>query len=338
MPIISKIFLRVYDDLVELKLWLLAALLLSYLGISYILFYLAGEQHLVQDFISFSYFAITTASTVGYGDLSPQTAAGRLIATIWFMPGALIIFTAFLGKVTSDIIRGVRRMADGLGDFAHLNNSVVLIGYQEEHSIAMINDLIASGVNTSAIIMMAREGDISLPKGVRYIRSERLDALQELTRAGVHQASMVIVYCKSDGESFNSCLAVRELNQSVHVAAYFGDQDTARRARQLAQVEAVVSNASSTLIRAAQDPGASQVLHALSSFSCNATIFSLKITRANTPINEIEAHLNAVDASLLAIGDASDKEQLCFRPFPQSLSTNHIVYYVAHSRVKTDRI
>ena len=33
----------------------------------------------------FWYFYVTTATTVGYGDYSPATAAGRLITVLWIM-------------------------------------------------------------------------------------------------------------------------------------------------------------------------------------------------------------------------------------------------------------
>ncbi len=41
------------------------------------------------------YFSVVTLATVGYGDLTPHTPAGKLIATIYIF-GGVGIFTAFV--------------------------------------------------------------------------------------------------------------------------------------------------------------------------------------------------------------------------------------------------
>ena len=54
---------------------LLAVLLLHMLA-SWCLLALAGEDKL-SDWHAFLYFYVTTATTIGYGDLSPGSTAGR---------------------------------------------------------------------------------------------------------------------------------------------------------------------------------------------------------------------------------------------------------------------
>lgn len=49
---------------------------------------LLGEQHLIAA-ATFIYFYLTTTLTVGYGDLLPQTSAGRIFVATWIMLGAL---------------------------------------------------------------------------------------------------------------------------------------------------------------------------------------------------------------------------------------------------------
>ena len=88
MPILQLIISRLYQHVLELKLWLLATLICAYMVISWILFFLAGETGLTGNPLTFIYFAATTASTVGYGDLSPSTEAGRMVAAFWFFPFA----------------------------------------------------------------------------------------------------------------------------------------------------------------------------------------------------------------------------------------------------------
>ena len=62
----------------------------------------------------FWYFYITTATTVGYGDYSPTTEAGRLITVLWIMPGGIALFTTVIAKVIQFISNRWRKGMRGL--------------------------------------------------------------------------------------------------------------------------------------------------------------------------------------------------------------------------------
>ncbi|WP_310620344.1 potassium channel family protein [Flexibacterium corallicola] len=321
--------------MVQVRGWTLFALVLGYLVLSWFLFYISGEQALTSNLIDYLYFAATTASTVGYGDMSPVTTNGKLVAAIWFFPGALLVFTAMLSKITSKIVQGVRLMVDGHGNFERVNAATVIIGYHPEKTEVMINDLLAGQASPGAIILLANRTGIPVPDGVRYVRAERLDTIATLKRAGVTNASKVLIYTDEDAQTFNICLAIRELNPDVHVAAYFDDRDTARRASHLAHIEAVVSRATESLVRAAQDPGSSRVLMALSSATLNSTIYSKKIEGSNAvPLPAIELALNKLDTTLLAVSKAETSD-ICFRPFPEEMPHGSVLYYVAEKRINS---
>jgi voltage-gated potassium channel len=338
VPLLQPIISRLYQHVLELKLWLLGSLICGYLAISWILFLLAGEVGLTDNPLTFIYFAATTASTVGYGDLSPETEAGRMVAAFWFFPGALLIFSAVLGRLTGMLVEGVRRMADGNGNYERVQNATVIVGYHPDKTPLIVKNLIAGNDGDDKIILLTISSNVEVPEGVRLIRAERLDALQSLRRAAVTGAQKVLVYASTDAETFNACLAIRELNETVHIAAYFEDRDTARRAGKLAKIESVISNASEALVRAAQDPGSGQILMALSTAGFGATIYSATVEAdVATGTAALDQALRNSESTLIAISQPEEDDFL-FRPFSEALKPGGVIYYLSTKRLSAIEI
>lgn len=336
MPIISKLLSRFYRELLELKFWLVAVFATVFFVLSWLFFKAAGETEITQSLSNYIYFAATTASTVGYGDMSPQTQAGRMVSAFWFFPGSLLIFSAVLGRLAGGAVERIRRMADGLGSYETLQGATVIVGYNRNHTPVMIENLVAGQDGDDDIVLLTKNTEGELPEGVKLVRSERLDAISSLRRAGVVNAEKVMVYASSDAETFNTCLAIRELSESVHIAAFFEDRDTARRATRLAGLEAIVSNASEALVRAAQDPGAGQILMALSAANVGATIYSAKVS-AQVPTSKLREALDASNGTLIAVSQTSEQEY-AFAPFPDMLQSDGIFYYLCSERLTAQKI
>lgn len=322
--------------MLELKVWLLVLFFLVFFLISWGLFWLAGETDLTGNIVTFIYFAATTASTVGYGDFSPQTQAGRLVAAFWFFPGALLIFSAALGRLAGGMIERIRRMADGYGNYEKVKGATVIVGYQRDQTPLIVENLIAGQDGDDKIILLTKDAEPEIPDGIYLVRSDRLDALNSLRRAAIPYAEKALVHTGSDAETFNTCIAIRELNETLHVAAFFEDRDTARRAEKIARVETVVSNASEALVRAAQDPGAGQILMALAAANVGATIYSAKVG-SEVGTADLNAAITQCDATLIAISQPENPDY-AFRPFPERLSAQGTFYYLAAHRLSAERV
>ncbi|AUQ52750.1 potassium channel family protein [Phaeobacter inhibens] len=336
MPILYRLLVKFYREFLELKWWLLCLAGLAFFAISWLLFHVAGEEELTSNFSVYVYFAATTASTVGYGDYSPQTEAGRLVAALWFFPGSLLIFSAALGWLAGSMVERIRRMADGYGNYENMKGATVIVGYNRDHTHLMIENLIAGQDGDDKIVLLTKSSEAELAEGVYLVKAERLDALASLKRAAIRQANKVLVYAGSDAETFNTCLAIRELNETLHIAAFFDDRDTARRAAQIAGLEAIVSNASEALVRAAQDPGAGNILMALSAANVGATIYSAAVG-GTVSITALTAALANNDASLIALSGPGDSDYR-FLPFPEHLHVGGSFYYLCSARLTAKQI
>jgi voltage-gated potassium channel len=64
-----------------------------------------GHNQLVQNFFDAFYFIVTTMAAVGYGDISPQTMGGRIVAMITMVMGTGIYatFTAVLATALIEL-------------------------------------------------------------------------------------------------------------------------------------------------------------------------------------------------------------------------------------------
>lgn len=77
-----------------------------------VMFVLEGPEHGFATIPTGMYWAITTMATVGYGDLVPQTPAGRLVASALVLIGYSIIAVP-TGIYTSELVNSLRAGAAG---------------------------------------------------------------------------------------------------------------------------------------------------------------------------------------------------------------------------------
>lgn len=333
MPILTILIRRLMSAVVHVRPWVLLSALGTYLGITWTLLVLANETSLVESFITFLYFTATVASTIGFGDYSPKTDAGKLIAVLWLFPCSLLIYSMLLAKLSAAMFQRLHNVMTGLGDYTYLKDAAIIIGYQEGRTRRMIAELVAGRDGDHNIVLVSKQERIRIPDDVRFVRTDRLDDVESLRRAGVANAAKILVHAETDAETFNACLAVREITQQTHVAAYFHDHDTARRAERLANVEAVVSNSAEMLVRAAQDPGAGKVLLALASAGIDSAVYADTVSEADVDTTKVITAMCERNATVIAIKGDAEGDPFRFRPFPDILRPGATVYYIAETRL-----
>lgn len=274
---VARFLQRLFRDVVELRWSVLSLILAGHLAISVLALALAGESDLLANPVTILYFYATTATTVGYGDLSPATAAGRLVVVLWVFPGSIALFTTVIAKGIAAVTDVLRKRMNGYGDFSALSGAVVLVGYHPARTQRMVEQIRHGGF-AGEIVLISRRQPEDLDADVHFVRTETLTDRASLVRAAVERADRVIVYADRDDETLAATLAVDALNPRVHIVAHMTDPEQGDLLSRHTDAEVIVSPTVDMVVRAAQDPGASRLLGALVSSTESETLYSLTVT------------------------------------------------------------
>lgn len=336
-PLITQMIWRLYANITDLKWPVFWSMFVFHALVTWAGFTLTNEDHLT-DPINFVYYYMTTASTIGYGDLSPQSPPGRLFAAFWLFPGALILFTTFLAKLTSTATTTWRKRMDGFGDYSDVVGATIMVGYHPVRTKRMIAEIFAGESDYHKLILVSRF-DVNIDKDkVLFVKAEKLSDKNDLIRAGVLNAKKVIVYADEDDVTLAASMAVSALNPNCHLVAYFSDESNAELLRAHTNASCVVSQSVEMVVREMQDPGAAQVLTDLSSARTNVTVFSIDLPSDFViSFENLAQSLRGKHATLLGVKCKQTNKPL-FNLSPAELMNGYTVFYIAEDRMNISDI
>lgn len=330
---------RLYLDVAEMRWRALASMLLAHSGASWAALAWVGETALTPP-ATFVYFYMTTATTVGYGDLSPESDGGRLLTAFFVYPGAIALFAASIGKAVAVVSEAWRRTMDGRGDFSKLTDATVIIGHHPTRTPRMIAEVQAGRDGDRPLVLMARQRVTLDDSRVSYIHADSLTDEAELTRAAVVRAARVIVYADDDEETLAAALAVAALNPRAHLVAFFKEQQAATLLGKHTRAECVVSPSVELVVRAVQDPGASQVMRALASATESATIYSLRLPdNVTVTFGAAFLHFRNRHGAIVVAALTGDGETPVLNPAPDfPLPGGAMIYFISDRRLPAQAV
>jgi voltage-gated potassium channel len=181
-----------------------------------------------------------------------------------------------------------------------VSDHVVLVGYDAERTPRMIAELVADDPTRDVVLVASQELDVDSPTH-RYVRAASLTAPADLRRAGIAEASRVIVYAGSDAETLATTLAVTALNDRGHVVCFLQDGDTARLLRaHCPTVEIVMTPTVELMVKALSDPGSTRLLAQLTSHTDEGATLYVIAADAEGSFDEVGARLRGAGAVLIA--------------------------------------
>jgi voltage-gated potassium channel len=322
---------------------LVVALLAHMLG-AWALLAAAGEAKLLG-VDAFPYWYMTTATTIGYGDLSPATTAGRYIVAFFVMPGAVALFASVLGKGSATLLNFWRRHQMGRMGYADMRGHTVLVGWRGRESARLVQLLLSDTHTDDEGIVLVAEGvaENPSPDRIRFVAVESYAEFEGYKRAALMQAARVIVHCGSDDQTLAAVFAVMAqlpAEPRPHVVAHFDGDTAARLVRShYPCVECTRPLHVDVIARAAQDAGSSLVATQWLTAG-GATQFSLPLPEAGGPREARRIAEAFRDQAALWIGYRApgDDEPVLNPREHDRVPAGSLLYYLADARIDPARL
>ncbi|WP_434988120.1 potassium channel family protein [Xanthomonas melonis] len=341
MIIVGRLF-RVLRRHVRRVSWGVVALaLLAHMGLSWALLLLAGEHKLVG-LDAFPYYYMTTATTIGYGDLSPGSAAGRYIAAFVLMPGAVALFATVLAKTSAVLITFWRRHYMGKMAYDALRGHTILIGWQGAASARLLELLLSDTATDDEGVVLIAEGiaENPMPDHMRFVAAESYTHTEVYPRAGIAGAARVIVNPPSDDQTLAAVFALMAHAPAAHVVAHFDSASAAQLVNHhYPAIECTRPMTAEILARAAQDPGSAAITAELLSVDDGPTQFSLTVPDQQAVLDYSRLAGEFGQRGALLLGLRAPGGAVRLNPPPRTtVPGGAMLYYLAEQRIAADAI
>ena len=186
------------------------------------------------------YFTLVTGSTVGYGDVTPQTEVARLFGVSVLLL-SVSSFAVALGVLLTPAIEA--RLAKTLGRMTEaqldlLEDHVIVLGYGE-----LTEPILEELAGRDFVVVTDDEAAVRRLTD-RDVTALAADPSDEETqrRVGIERARAVIAATQSDADDALAVLTARQLNPEVHVAAAATERENVNKLKR-AGADTVISPA-----------------------------------------------------------------------------------------------
>lgn len=174
------------------------------------------------------WWTLTTMSTVGYGDYSPQTIDGRIFAMLLYVFG-IGLLGVVIGKVLEFFTIMRKQREAGLLDFKGTGH-IIIIGWSPKSALA-VRDIFSKHPKAHIVLVDQLEMTPIERDHVVYVKGQ--PALDEtLLRANIKDAKAVLIFADesihdstlADGKTLLITTSVERLNREAHSTAEIMDR------------------------------------------------------------------------------------------------------------------
>ncbi len=202
------------------------------------------------------YWAITTATTVGYGDVTPKNASGRFVASVVMLTTIPLLAGAFATITGSAVANGVRRLLEMGAKFPE--GSYLLVLGMHPAVPVVVEELEHAG---DAVVLIADVDPATVPRHAHFIRGDPTSE-EVLARGKPEGAARILIAPDDDGDTLVTAVLVHQEAPDVPVTALVGSRRlvTALNDLGVAQVLSPDDLTGHTIAKGMEAPHSAQLL------------------------------------------------------------------------------
>lgn len=195
------------------------------LAVSYVAFSL--EPQTFQSYLTAIYWVLTTLATVGFGDYSPVTDAGKIFTIGLYITGIGLI-SVMIGKVIESVNRIENLKVGGKMTFKGKDH-IILIGWSDKSKLA-VQEILKSDEKIDIVLIDELEKIPIIEERLFYVRGDAAEE-ETLLQANLPKAKGVIIFADQiiqgnhavknpsfiDGKTLLIATAITSIEKKVHV-------------------------------------------------------------------------------------------------------------------------
>lgn len=312
----------------------------AYVASCYLLLNIAGESEIVAP-ENFFYWLVVTASTVGYGDFSPATAAGKLAVSVWVIPLGLSLFAMVITRAGFAISEFAHRGKKGLRMINHENHTVI-IGWNGARTLRLIELLLSKTNGSAAEIVLCVEADIEnpMPGRIEFVRVESIAHAETMQRAALDRAACIIIDNPLDDVTLTTALYCDKVSPNSHKTAYFQDETVGELLRaHCPNIECIPSVAVELLAKSSLDPGSARLHRQLLDSTYGMTQYSVQYRgEASLPVAGLfDRFKHELAATLIGVRRAGEQKIDINPGLDERVVKGDTLYYISAERLDEKR-
>jgi voltage-gated potassium channel len=185
----------------------------------------SGFRPPIHDVVDAVYFAVVTMSTVGYGDVTPQTAEARLFTVSLILLGLAVFATSLTAVIGPMIDSRMKKLLQPKRKKMKRTAHIIVTG-SGPLARSALKALTARGLHATAIWLASRPEETDPPEDLIVGDGSDTDVLHS---ANVEQARAVLALSEDDAFNAFVVLAAKEMNPQVRTVVAVSSGGNARR-------------------------------------------------------------------------------------------------------------
>ena len=227
------------------------------------------------------WYTLVTITTVGYGDITPESVLGRVAAMVLLIAG-VAIFGALSGKFASFLFDRQQKRDKGLLNMAKMKNHFLICGWKPnfERILSGILEANPEVTNEKVVILNnAEQGEIdriksdSRFKGINYLHGDFTDE-DTLLKAQIKTAERALILAdlsenysalENDSRAVLAVITMKNLNPRIYCVAEIADSKFEKHLS-LARCDEIILSSDyeqNLLVQASSGKGMSHILREL---------------------------------------------------------------------------